>query len=495
MSENMTDKIRREVMRKYLRTLVWIDDQIHPDKTDPIGDEFRSFFYPTAQELQRKELLVHLHPYAADTSSDENDIFSDESKSLESAVRLAKKADVIILDWHLGRDDPKNSIELLNKLKDEPAIRYIIVLSRYAERFEKEMEAGKMLDDEPGSSAKSHAFLNIGDAWANDQGTHIIVMPKPDKKTYSAVTFSDSVIEAIYNLMAKANSDYLHWAAIEIAAKLRHSVPMWIQGIPRETDAAVLSEMLSENTEARTFIPEHLLEDLSHLAKLNVLDSLNSKNCKPEDWTNNPHISDSSSCGSETESHYNFVSLNSSISGISEDAIVKMRVDSESGACSNFIKSQEQFAQFCESISRHIDQSPSFGAVYEQSKKAEGGEKPKIFICISQECDCLRGFNLLFLKGKESKPGSSGPGATKLLFQGKEYEFTARPEDIKSYKVDSKRSIKELNKVGQLRDATARRILSRFWNHLSRAAVNLPTFARIERAENKTSSNKNEDCN
>lgn len=493
MSENITDKIRREVMMKFLRTLVWIDDEIRPDKTDKTGDPFRFFFYPTAQNFQKHKLLVHLHPYDADTSSDGDNTFDADSESFDSAVTLAKKADVIILDWHLGLDRPKNSIQLLKRLNDESAIRYIIVLSKFAQKFEEEMKADNMLVDS-GGSTELHRFKKIGDAWANSQGTHIIVMTKPALEAYSAADFSGSVIEAIYSLMSKGTPDYLHWAAIEIAAKLRHSIPGWVQAIPRETDAAVLSELISENTEARTFIPEHLLEDLSHLAKLHSLDTLHSENCKPEDSSNRPPTGDCNSCEQEPEAHNSFIRLSSSIVEISEATIKKMRESKDRGGCSEFIQSQERLAQFCESISRHGESTPSFGAIYEQSKKADVNEKPKIWICISQECDCLRGCNLLFLKGKASNPGPSSPGATKLLFQGREYEFTARAEDIKSYKVDSQRSIKELKKIGQLRDATARRILSRFWNQLSRSAVNLPTFARIERAENNTSSNQNEDC-
>lgn len=483
MSENNTENVRKGIMMTFLRTLVWIDDEIRPDKADSDGDPFRSFFYPTAQEFQKKELLVHLHPYDPDTSSDEDNTFDEDSESLGSAVSLAKKADVIILDWHLGREDPQHSIQLLKSLENESAIRYIIVLSKFADRFEEEMKTGEMLMDDSDSPNDTHLFQNIGDAWANNQGTHIIVMKKPDLGPDFAENFCRSVIDAIYALMSKANPDYLHWAAIEIAAKLRHSIPGWVQAIPRGTDTAVLSELISEDTEARSFIPEHLLEDLSHLAKLHSLASLDSKNCNPEDWRNRPHAGVSDSYESKTQLHNGFVRLSSSILEISEDDIKKMRETPAIGNCTEFIKCQETLAQFCESISRHVDSNPAFGAVYEQLKKVSDGEKPKIYVCVSQECDCLRGYNLLFLEGKESAPGSSDLGSTKLLFQGREYKFAPRAEGLKPFKVDSARSIKELRKIGQLRDATARRILSRFWNHFSRSAINLPTFARIERAE------------
>ncbi len=58
--------------------------------------------------------------------------------------------------------------------------------------------------------------LRINTDWANSQGAHIIVMKKPDPGSYSAENFSNSVIDAIYALMSKANPDYLHWVAIEV---------------------------------------------------------------------------------------------------------------------------------------------------------------------------------------------------------------------------------------------------------------------------------------
>lgn len=490
----MTDKIRGEVMKKFLRTLIWIDDEIRPDKTDLSGHPFRSFFYPTARHFQKKELLVHLQPYEAKTSNEGDNIFDEDSESLDSAVALAKKADVIILDWHLGLDRPTNSIKLLKRLNQESAIRYVIVLSKFAGNFEDEMIEADMVAQEASGSVEPAAFKRIGDAWANSHGTHVIVMSKPKVEAYSAEGFSQEVIDAIFKLMSRGTPDYLHWAAIEIAAKLRHSIPAWVQSLPRETDTAVLSELISDDAEARSFIPEHLLEDLSHLAKLHSLDSLDSKNCNPKDWTNNPQVGESGSCGAEPDKHHDFIRFKTSIAKVNEDAIFKMRKAGDE-SCSKFIKSQELFAQFCESISRHVDESPSFGAVYEQSQAPSPGETSKIFICVSQECDCLRGFNLLFLKGKVTKPGPSKFGATKLLFQGKEYEFTARAEDLKTCPVETNRTVRGMKKIGQLREATARRILSRFWNHFSRSAVNLPTFARTERAENKVTRNKDEDSN
>jgi HPt (histidine-containing phosphotransfer) domain-containing protein len=479
-------------MIKFLRTLVWIDDEIRPDKTDATGEAFRSFFYPTAQEFQKRKLLVHLHPYDADISSTGGDnIFDEDSESFGSAVTLAKKADVVVLDWHLGRNDPKNSIELLKKLKDESAIRYIIVLSQYAERFEDEMKAEEMMVGDSGNITGSHLFQNIGGAWADIQGTHIIVMRKPAPGA-SAVDFSNSVIEAIYDLMSKANPDYLHWAAIEIAAKLRHSIPGWVQAIPRGTDAAFLSELKSEKCEARDFIPEHLLEDLSHKAKLHVLKSLDLDSCNPEHWKNKSYTIQATVAGSERYKkfvHFSFPALK-----LEKKDVDTIRQQSGSDQPSkSFLISQQAFTEFCENISSAPEAFPTFGAVYiEKTTNGASGlagnkDLQTIYLCLSQECDSLRSDNLLILEGSVTQGSSTQEGVTRLSLQGKIFGFLPEARSIQSVTVDNGSSggyaqrLEKFDKIGQLRKATARRILSRFWNHLSRSAVNLSRFTLKDR--------------
>jgi len=484
-SENMTTTIRRKIMKDFLRTLVWIDDEIRPDKVDSLGQPFRAFFYPTAQKFQKEGLLVHLHPYDAGNSGEEGDTFAtDSSASFDSAALLANKADIIILDWHLGLNNPKNSIRLLQKLKEEPAVRCIVVLSKFASKFEEEMREGKMIEGRSDASGESHLFRSVGDAWVNDNGTHIIVMEK-HRLDEDTDKFGDSVLDNIYKLMAQAHPDYLHWAAVEIAAKLRHFIPEWIQTIPSGADAAVLSELISPETEARTFIPEHLLEDLSHIAKLHMLDSLAKENCQPKDWQNRPNLLADIEATNELESnaHKRFVQLHSDILKISEEDIRKIRESTNCKNCSEFIQSQMQFAQFCETMAKNVKIEPTFGSVYEKLEQQSQETCLRIYVCVSQECDCVRANKLMFLEGKESSPGAAGFGITKLFFQGKEYRFAARAESLMTFKIKRNRSIAELKKVGQLRHATARRILSRFWNHMSRSAVNLPTFARLERDE------------
>lgn len=486
-SGNPTENIRRDIMMKFLHSIVWIDDEICPERVDSRGDLFRTFFYPAASVFQKQGFLVHLYPYSTEITDDEDDTFADSrvSDSYESAEKLALNADIVILDWHLGREDPNNSIRLLQRLGRESSIRYIIVLSKFADTFERDLKTSDMLKISQRHSDTSHLFRYNGNAWINNKGTHVIVMKKPESPQTNAEEFGASVIDTVFSLITQANPDYLHWAAVEIAAKLRHSIPEWIQAIPHGTDLALLSELISDKTEAREFIPEHLLEDLAHIAKVNALESLEIANCRPKDWKNTPDSFSHTIATHELDNATaRFVRLQADILNVRPEDIKEIRSSSDRKDYLAFIDSQMLLAQFCEIMAKHDDATPTFGSVFVKNEIVSQGAGAQIYVCISQECDCARANTLLFLKAEKSRPGASCFGSTKLFFNGKEYRFTAKAENLETFRINNEsRTFDDLNKIGQIRPATTRRILTRFWNHMSRSAINLSTFARIERSE------------
>jgi hypothetical protein len=495
-SENLTVATRKEIMRKFLRTLVWIDDEIRPDKTDIQGDRFRSFFYPTTQEFQKNQILVHLHPYQSDLIGDDDDTFSsDNSDSFNSALNLAKTADIILLDWHLGRKDPNNSIKLLKHLDAEPAIRIVIILSQYADSFEEEMQRGGMLATSEADSNNQKLFKRKGDAWVNDLGTHITVMNKPDLTLTTTDEFCNDILDSIFKLMSTTSPDYLHWIAFEIAGKLRLTIPEWIQALPKGTDAAILSELLSIQTEARDFIPENLLEDLSHIAKLKTLNSLEIDNCKVDDWTNKSY--ETIEAQESTSKHEKIVNLKPVKNLELEDirairvskGIVGAKKEVFEKSRDEFISSQQTFTEFCEHISKAPETSPTFGSIYvkPESTTDTGNKAPHtIYLCLSQECDAIRKNNLILLEGSIANGVPEKEGATKLSYQKNVFIFSPEAISFQAAHVtsdDGGRTLKGFKKVGQLRKTTASRILNRYWNYLNRSAVNLPTFARVDRNE------------
>jgi len=307
--------------------------------------------------------------------------------------------------------------------------------------------------------------------------------------------FCDSIIDNVYALMIKAHPDYLHWAAIEIAAKFRHFMPGWIQAIPSGTDAAVLSELISDKTEARNFIPAHLLEDLSNISELYTLESLALENCRREHWLNKAYEVQDIGIEERYKKITHFLLPASKIKEKDVTDLFGNITGEDHCPCRKFVEAQRAFAGFCEKISSVSKPFPTFGAIYKslestatQDTETQNGATGTIYLCLSQECDSLRKKNLLLLKGTVDNGSSAEESVIRLSYLGETFVFLPKAENLRTVNVLGEKTERRLDgyeKIGHLRKATVRRILSRFWNYMSRSAVNLPRFTLVERDEDE----------
>jgi hypothetical protein len=433
MAENRTAALRKEITSEFLRTIVWVDDEIKPDVKEKLGDPFRDFFYPIARDFQTEGFLVHLHPFDSSLSSGD-DIFSSDDSSFESMVKLAKKADIIILDWHLGASTPENSTRLLKELANDPASRFVVVLSKYADKFADEMkEAGLIRSaSEKKEDAESKLLFSKDKAgyWANTNGTHLTVLSKnvPNERNEDRSISAKEIVNSIHQLISSSYSDYLHWVTLEIASKIRARIPAWLQAVPRGTDVAVLGELLSQTTEAKEFIPEFLLDDLVHVSKSYHLKVLDPQNANISDWENRPYDLDANPQSREDK----FIHLAKEISKIEPKDIEKIQGQVTQENRKLFLQSHASFTQFCENFSGQFEDAPPvFGAVYKKTPgetKESQNEDSSIYICISQSCDCLRKNKLILIKGSASNEAKQGE--TMLTFQGGQFRFDAGAENL-----------------------------------------------------------------
>ena len=502
-TDTETTCLRRTIMKNFLRTLVWIDDEIRPEKTDELGNPFRSFFYPVAQEFQKDGMLVHLYPYVSGTSEDTDDTFTDANpEPIQSVANLSKKADIIILDWHLGRTDPNNSIEILKRLRNEVAIRYIILVSKYDEKFDMEMRAaGDMLaDDVTSDSRLPDRFYKDGDVYRNDNGVNIIVMRKETGK--KPCEFKNDVINAIYNLMSKTHPDYLHWAALEISGKTKEFTPKWLAALPAGTDLGMLMEDRYEKVGETVFL--NLLEDLKHhleYAKCSsILTGLN-----PTTWngwsTHKVKIDELiESLEDEDQKRLlkGFIFFENSMheahpkrekSNVYEASFSKLvkrlrefqTPENPNYIVSECIKSLDAFGQFCETISVSKCSHVQRGAIY------RSGTEKTILVCISGSCDCLWKTHLMFIEGEEQcSSAPSAPGETGVLFNGKMYLFKADAKFLKTIEIvkcNNLRNIEGQAPLGCLRKEITERLATRFLRYATRVGVNQPLLMRKYRDE------------
>lgn len=479
LAMNPTTELRRTIAQNLCRSILWIDEEIYPYTTGSSGEKiinyehFESLFHPLTQELQDEGCLVHLHPFEQSTNEKElEDDFSDDSPSLVSAIELSKKADVIILDWHLGSaDTPENSIKILEALLEEPATRIVLILSQNADKISKEVSDYIRTHPEsnlPPAMQEGNACFH-----AKGKGLHLKVLRKTQPDT-SFIKAAD-IIEAIFDLLSKSYPDYLHWAALEISAKIREHIPDWLHSLPTGTDVAVLQELLDERSELRTYLPANLFENLVCAASASTLKSLGSENTQREHWENPPPFVD----GQGNSRKDNYINIKRSAKNLRDELPALVSESSDDDRFKQWFEAQHVLVEFCETMPAGSE-NPLPGAVYRENDQEEEPAE-ELLVCASQACDCIRSTSLLFIKAVRCDEVKAG--STSFRFSGNNYRNDPKAKNLVQLDVGEDRSITGYKKVGQIRPQIATRIISRFWRGTTRPAVNHPTFVRALRAE------------
>lgn len=474
---NPTTEVRRRISRDLFRSILWIDEEIFWFTTNSRGEkeykyeQFHELFQPVTQELQAEGYLVHLHSFEQSTKEIHmDDEFSEESPSLASAIALAKKSDIVLLDWHLGSgNNPENSIKILEALVSDKATRFVLILSKYSDDFDHELSTHK--GNHPDSSLSGLTYRELTKSWTTNCGLHIRLLNKRENGLDRIK--GEAVSRAVYDLVSIHYPDYLHWAALEIAEKFRSHVPEWLQSLPTETDASVLQELLDDHSEIRSYLPENLLDNLVQIASANSLESFHSDNTKREHWANRPpFIQDQPKSKVE-----NYINVLKSAKSIRKDFQEIHAGAKNMVGGTEWIDSQQDLIEFCENLPLRGN-SPLPGSIY--ISIGEEKQHEFIYICVSQECDCMRSSPLLFVKAVRNDEVKAN--STSLRFNGATYRVESKAENLLQLPVNENRSIDSYQRAGQLRRAIAMRIISRFWSGTTRPAVNHPTFARALRS-------------
>lgn len=476
--------MRTEIIHKFCRTVLWIDDEI--DLQKGLGDA-KPLFRAKFDEFTNAGLLCHLKEFPpAGEGADayvKNEVVV---KAIDDSVRLAHQADIVIIDWELG--DGTTSVHAQKILKGilgpKEGFRFIVVLSK------KDLAntAFALVDD----SFKS--FGDEGDLLANKTGQFLLNLKKSEFA-------SMPLFEYICSSLQKAYPDYLHLAALEIAGRMKNYAPRWLSAIPSGSDFGILLDRGNKiampatketwRKDIQDCVVSNLLEDLSTALSCESFDSLREDVLLP---SNHPD-------GNPTDV---LVAGNSDAKGtlnyakgcLKDDAPVKISVHQykalsnarKDPAISKVVKGVETYAEFCEKISNCEDLISRLctGAVYEGLE----GDATAIFVCITGACDCERAQSLLFLKGESLPESDSIPdydqvgrekgGKTILRFAGKSYVFRATADSL----VPKKRSDLGTKKPkGVFRCDIVNRLVGRYINYIRRIGVNQPEVARWVREE------------
>ena len=476
-------KTRAEIVRKFCRTVLWIDDDIHlHDGVNSGVDPLPKLFRDKLAEFEGNGLLCHLKEFPHVLVGKKSDHYATTdaaAEAIKSCVTLARQADVVIVDWKLGDVDSSQHAENIVKelLSKDKGFRLIVILSK----------------DAPSDTAYTDldcsfkAIADSGCLWQNDFGQFLLSLRKDE---FASANLFDTICDAF----ADAYPDYLHLAAIEIAGRIRDVVPQWFAAITSNADLGILVERGNTMTDdgqwrddLQDCIASNLMDDLGTAVLSPEFVSLSDDMLKP---SNNPLVKFPER-GGELKN-----GLDSLKACVKDDKPVELcaknykklfpgRSDAE---IKSLIDGIEAFTEFCERRScLPAGVAPMPGSVYGDLIDEAGD----IAVCISGGCDCKRSPSLMFLVGKELT-GKSEPwydivagksykgGKTILRFGDKAYVFCAQASSI-LWK--SRTEVCAKKPLGTFRHDILNRLVSRFMYQIRRVAVNQPALSRNLRGE------------
>lgn len=482
----MTDAvkaIRKDIVRKFCRTVLWIDDEIDLAKG---LNSCNPMFAKKMKEFTDVGLLCHLSGFP--TVRPGTDPYAEPEEvttAIANAVPLACQAEVVLIDWELGtRDSADYAVKIIKKLiGEQQGFRFVVILSK------KEPADSAFTDIDPTFTVISED----GCLWKNSSGQFLLSIRKDEFET-------KNLFDSLCDYLLAAYPDYLHLAALEIAGRIKEYAPHWLSAIPANADVGLLIErgntFTADSDEWRSDLQDcvatNLLEDLASTVLGENLDSLDHEVLK---LSNHPLLTIPSASGdlNEVLSGLKACMRDEHPQAFSHKDYKKLYAVRDGEIVRDLVNGIEAYTEFCE-VQRMGAPCKKVcpGAIY-KSLSAEAD----IAVCISGGCDCLHNKPLLFLSGVELKSENVGEerddpwfsmlnsGKFKgwkvvLRFQGKAYAFCGRASSL-LWK--SKAEIEAADCQGVLRKDILDRLASRYMAYIRRVGVNQPALSRNLRGE------------
>ena len=479
----MTDGIqnrRDEVIHRFCRTILWIDDEIHLEKGLAEGGLFKK----KMDEFIQSHLLCHMQGFPEARSG--NDPYAEQPEveaAIKSCVSLARQADIVIVDWRLGSSDSSEYAKKIIRslLGVENGFRFIVVLSKEAP----EDGAFTELDD-------SFEKCSSSVLWKNRSGQFVVSLRKDE--------FRDAhLFDQLRSCLLEIYPDYLHVAALEIAGRIKELSPRWLSSIPANTDLGLLLERGNTFQEEswrdnlQECVASNLLEDLRAVILGENLVSLKEDALMP---SSNPSVDFPDKEGEIQNALYGLKTCLRDDKPVpfSPKLFKKLLKEKSDPEIAGLLVGIEKFTEFCEVQSVVAGAShPSPGAVYAGLSQ----NKDDIAVCISGGCDCLRSPSLLFLVGSRVRDMAADSaktwpeiledkkihgGKTILRFGGQVYLFHSTASSLIS---KDRAEVSTITPLGFFRKDIVNRLASRFMTHIRRVGVNQPYISRDLRGEKK----------
>lgn len=413
-------------------------------------------------------------------------IQNNKDEVLKACQELVLATDIILIDWMLGlRDSPEHCINILKEVTQLEGNRFIVILSEADDVITKFREK---FDD----------FKEEKNGWLyNDKGSFVTIQKKENFGKLGNGTSSTTLLDKIFSLMEGVYKDYLHWIALEIAAKIKEATPKWISSLPDGTDLGMLAEHIHSTELVKDTVFENLMDDLHFSLNSDHISCLDDAYLDVDKWLGKDEfIHEIEQMYSGIEDTSDRDTLKSRIKqlipcciqeqapsniGAKVKALKKLRDLSDTydiPPIKRFLVESDKFAEFCETVSIPLQHNCSIkrGSIFIDSSNSD---MQSMWVCISQACDCVRSENLMFLEGKKVDRADDQGVKLYTRFQQSLFEFSCEPRILKIENIEGEsRQIANKKCVGYLRRDIVDRLAGRYWAHITRVGVNIPILER-----------------
>lgn len=251
------DDLARDVIRDYVRSAVIIDDQWPepgvgeslaeepPDESGLVDDEIPEVaigrvddsedLAPTrpADNEQDALLLIDLQQSLL-TEGLIACGFRYTHKVRDKAIELARRADIVVLDWHLTGDDGTDALEILRELLGNE-LRFICIFTGHGSVAEVRQTLNDQLGKvTPDSGLADLCIGNLVIAIRNKKGI--------DQETPNFTVGPGQLLSAVFRGLASKYNGLVQLAMLELTQQHRRQLPEILGRIDDSVDTAVLLE-------------------------------------------------------------------------------------------------------------------------------------------------------------------------------------------------------------------------------------------------------------
>lgn len=490
LQSDAISQAKSDIIDKFFKNALWIDDSIIDDITQVELDSniVQSHFDPFVKyvsHLAERGITCALKGYNPREECDDGlDVIE-----IAKCANLAKKSDIVFLDWHLSNGGPLASLAIINEIIQNPGFKIIIIITAHTNWY----------DD-----ITTFYELNQEKDWlTNGKGTYITHIDKGYIQGSSSFDFWD----AIKSRLLEITPNILSWIALGLSAEIKEFTPRWISTLPEGVEfATCMHQIIIDNPSILTgdFIIKNLFEDLKHHITTSSIPIANN------DTFSLQHLKDFSqvllrlqeavpnlqcTSGANEETQNKFKNSKNKIAALCNsfdanrksvinfiDALTFLSMEADPVPLE--IKALCNSCKTLTTFSENLSLSPQPNGNIRRGNVYTTPECPDdIYLCISQECDCIRATSLTFLLAKKTRAYSSNK--IHVFFKNELYSINLTGSSIIPKNINTSEDGRFIDAnwdlAGCLRKATVDKITHDFWQNSTRIGVDIPEFERLQR--------------